>query len=324
MNASARTHAAPVHAGDRLGPTASGSSPAANRPEVAWERGRDQTEFIYSVRGEGAPYVSDERRMGEGRQATLWSIRDGDETSSPIARPVGEGRRVHDQGVGQPKLPAAGAPSEFGAPTRKLEGLLPARSDGVEYRSETARAGDMGILGGAAECDALSIRPQEGKGRLAEHLRPADLARLLNSTPLGHVISARQIHRQRERADHRFVIERRIDLFAYVAWLACERHAPPSRLDLPGRHRAICTRDLLNLLNAQKRRCALSGRVLEPANAAMDHILPVSRGGRHSIENVQLLEKALNRAKGTMTNEEFIGMCRAVVAWTDGRQEGAT
>ena len=57
-------------------------------------------------------------------------------------------------------------------------------------------------------------------------LKPGDLARLLNSTPLGAVIEERQLHRHRTRAGFRIGDGRRVDLFKYVAWLADERHKP--------------------------------------------------------------------------------------------------
>lgn len=57
-------------------------------------------------------------------------------------------------------------------------------------------------------------------------LRPSDLARLLNSTPLGSVISERQLHRHRTRAGFRLGEDNKIDLFRYTAWLAEERHRP--------------------------------------------------------------------------------------------------
>jgi len=57
-------------------------------------------------------------------------------------------------------------------------------------------------------------------------LKPTDLARLLNSTPLGAVIEERQLHRHRIRAGFRIGDGRRVDLFKYVAWLADERHKP--------------------------------------------------------------------------------------------------
>jgi len=50
-------------------------------------------------------------------------------------------------------------------------------------------------------------------------LKPADLARLLNSTPLGTVIDERQLYRHRMRAGFRIGDGRRVDLFRYVAWL---------------------------------------------------------------------------------------------------------
>ncbi|GIK54168.1 MAG: hypothetical protein BroJett014_31410 [Planctomycetota bacterium] len=58
-------------------------------------------------------------------------------------------------------------------------------------------------------------------------LRPGELARLLNSTPLGEVISERQLHRHRTRAGFRVVADGdagKVDLFRYVAWLVTTRH----------------------------------------------------------------------------------------------------
>ena len=57
-------------------------------------------------------------------------------------------------------------------------------------------------------------------------LRPSDLCRLLNSTPLGEVISERQLYRHRSRAGFRIGDGKSVDLLRYVAWLVHERHAP--------------------------------------------------------------------------------------------------
>jgi len=57
-------------------------------------------------------------------------------------------------------------------------------------------------------------------------LRPSELVRLLNSTPLGEVISERQLHRHRSRAGFRIGDGRTIDLLRYVAWLVAQRHRP--------------------------------------------------------------------------------------------------
>ncbi len=71
---------------------------------------------------------------------------------------------------------------------------------------------------------------------------------------------------------------------------------------------------VLRLLEEQQHCCALSGRPLTPEAAALDHILPICRGGQHVIENAQVLHKEVNRAKGTLTNEEFIRLCEQVIA----------
>jgi hypothetical protein len=57
-------------------------------------------------------------------------------------------------------------------------------------------------------------------------LRPSELCRLLNSTPLGEVISERQLYRHRTRAGLRIGDARHVDLLRYVAWLVSQRHAP--------------------------------------------------------------------------------------------------
>ncbi|MEO1916062.1 MAG: hypothetical protein ABGW98_19655, partial [Myxococcales bacterium] len=62
-------------------------------------------------------------------------------------------------------------------------------------------------------------------------LRPSDLCRLLNSTPLGEVISERQLYRHRSRAGFRIGDGKSVDLLRYVAWLVHERHAPKPEAD---------------------------------------------------------------------------------------------
>lgn len=63
-------------------------------------------------------------------------------------------------------------------------------------------------------------------------LRPSELCRLLNSTPLGEVINERQLHRHRSRAGLRIGDARYVDLLRYVAWLVLIRHAPKPPTDV--------------------------------------------------------------------------------------------
>jgi hypothetical protein len=60
-------------------------------------------------------------------------------------------------------------------------------------------------------------------------LRPSELAKLLNSTPLGTVIDGWQLYRHGVRAGYRIGDGKRVDLFRYVAWLVHVRHEPKPR-----------------------------------------------------------------------------------------------
>lgn len=73
-------------------------------------------------------------------------------------------------------------------------------------------------------------------------------------------------------------------------------------------------KELICLVESQGYCCALTGWGLKPETASLDHILPVSRGGDHSIENLQVLDYRVNKAKGTMTTAEFVEMCKAVAS----------
>lgn len=75
--------------------------------------------------------------------------------------------------------------------------------------------------------------------------------------------------------------------------------------------------DLMAILAKQGERCALTGRELQPEVANVDHLVPIIRGGLHTADNVQILHRDVNRAKGSMTQTEFVAMCREVVAHAD-------
>ena len=72
---------------------------------------------------------------------------------------------------------------------------------------------------------------------------------------------------------------------------------------------------LFALLERQQRRCALTGRKLEPTDAALDHSIPLGRGGANDLDNVQIVHRDINNAKGSMTTAEFIEMCKEVVRY---------
>jgi len=73
---------------------------------------------------------------------------------------------------------------------------------------------------------------------------------------------------------------------------------------------------LVNLIEEQGYRCRLSGLELTPDTAALDHIIPVAKGGEHVAENVAWVHEEINRMKGQLSVDEFVSLCRKVVQYT--------
>ncbi len=82
-------------------------------------------------------------------------------------------------------------------------------------------------------------------------------------------------------------------------------------------NRRVTTSQIKNIIESQNYRCALSNRELTPETASLDHKQPISRGGTHEIANLWVVEHLVNTAKGSLTVEEFISMCRDVVRHQD-------
>ena len=102
--------------------------------------------------------------------------------------------------------------------------------------------------------------------------------------------------------------DRRQPLYSQGQAPRVERFAPQG---------SVSVENVLCLLEYQQYRCALTGRKLTPKTAALDHIVPVRFGGEHLIENAQVLHKDVNRAKGSLTSDEFIAMCCEIVQWSN-------
>jgi 5-methylcytosine-specific restriction endonuclease McrA len=156
-------------------------------------------------------------------------------------------------------------------------------------------------------------------------LRPSELVRCVNNTGLGDVLSRRQLYRHREQAPWIHAGKKRINFVAYLAWLVHRRHARPKR---KCRKNSVCdvlnTFDLWAKLEDQNFRCALTGELLTPTNFSLDHIVPISEGGNLTAENSQLVLKTANRAKNTMSQTEFIDMCRKVAAFHSTSTESSS
>lgn len=72
--------------------------------------------------------------------------------------------------------------------------------------------------------------------------------------------------------------------------------------------------DLRAIWSAQNGRCALTGAAIRLGRASLDHITPICRGGTSERSNLQWVTLQANHAKRNLTNEEFVALCRSVVA----------
>lgn len=80
----------------------------------------------------------------------------------------------------------------------------------------------------------------------------------------------------------------------------------------------ITVPSLRKLLASQAHKCALSGDDLTPKSCSLDHKQPLSKGGSHTIDNVQLVTPDINRMKGSLTMDEFVLMCIKVATHMTG------
>lgn len=70
---------------------------------------------------------------------------------------------------------------------------------------------------------------------------------------------------------------------------------------------------LCSLWKEQRGLCSLTGRRLTRWNAEVDHIIPISKGGSNERSNLRWLHKDVNQAKRSLSDDEFIDLCRDVI-----------
>jgi hypothetical protein len=71
-------------------------------------------------------------------------------------------------------------------------------------------------------------------------------------------------------------------------------------------------------------KCYLTGRSIsldDSRSYHLDHIIPKSRGGDNSLENCEIACREANQAKNDMSYNDFVQLCREVVAYDDLKQK---
>lgn len=77
----------------------------------------------------------------------------------------------------------------------------------------------------------------------------------------------------------------------------------------------ITVEDIINKFGPNPT-CYLTGEQIDlkqPSTYQFDHIIPASRGGDNSLDNLGICTKNANKAKNDMTQEEFIQLCHKVL-----------
>lgn len=62
-------------------------------------------------------------------------------------------------------------------------------------------------------------------------------------------------------------------------------------------------------------KCYLSGQLIDLTNTKsyeLDHIHPIARGGKSTLDNCGLTATSVNQAKRDLTAQEFIALCQSV------------
>ncbi|MCG3174646.1 MAG: hypothetical protein GMKNLPBB_02906 [Myxococcota bacterium] len=165
----------------------------------------------------------------------------------------------------------------------------------------------------------VSSSPQHGE-RLAHSPQPPARERECAGDAASDMGGIRSPGRRSDRHESESCPEERV---APVGFTACDGREPlhPKEqadvVNIAKLNGPVSLDSVLRLLAHQHYQCALTGRVLTPKTAALDHIVPIRNGGEHVIQNTQVLHKDVNRAKGSLTSDEFIGLCREVAQWCD-------
>lgn len=184
--------------------------------------------------------------------------------------------------------------------------------------SESKAGGCQRNLGVCDEDENVWHSPPNAVNLEGIVLRPSQVKTLVNQAGLGSVLNERQLLRYRKESPAMETADGGIHLVRFIAAL-CQRR---TKCRLPAKQSKMRLPDLYELLEVQDYRCALTGRELSPDDVALDHIVPISNGGDFSLANSQLVSKSANRAKHTLSQDDFIELCKSVAATQKVLYEG--
>ncbi len=75
---------------------------------------------------------------------------------------------------------------------------------------------------------------------------------------------------------------------------------------------SISAFDLWMVAKRQKLICPISGVRLTNFNTSIDHIIPYCKGGKNTINNIQLVSWNVNQMKNSHTTEDFLNLIKTI------------
>ena len=121
---------------------------------------------------------------------------------------------------------------------------------------------------------------------------------------------------QKEKSDNRRrgyrktlrgILKRKKDNFSFING---NRNCPQKRVGLE-----FSSKEFSDKLESNPH-CYLTGRkidLLSPKTYQCDHMIPVSKGGQSTLDNLGLACKDANQAKSDMTLDDFVSLCKDVL-----------
>jgi 5-methylcytosine-specific restriction endonuclease McrA len=99
--------------------------------------------------------------------------------------------------------------------------------------------------------------------------------------------------------------------------VVCSYHANGNYKKYKSKNKSPFTRltplDLYTIVKRQRLICPITGLKLTAENISVDHIIPVSKGGSNSPDNIRLVHKMINHMKNYYSDTQFFDMCSLVV-----------
>jgi len=185
--------------------------------------------------------------------------------------------------------------------TELTKNILKLRKDGLSYKQ----------IKNNLNCSLSIICYHLGKDQKIKHdIRQAK--HRCNRHPYSSKISSffgRRSYNQNTQKDlnsnTKYVIQRKIYHFHKKKGSMAKSYQSPN----------FTVQDVLDKFGEHPK-CALTGKEIDISKSKtyhFDHIIPTSKGGKNSLDNLQLLTKEANMAKSDMLNDDFIALCIDVI-----------